>query len=63
MIVVGVLKFSKCYFLGVVVLVDFSGNVVMVGYCNDGWIVVLADVSVADVIWKIFFLFLSCVVS
>ena len=55
MIVVGVLKFSKCYFLGVVVLVDFSGNVVMVGYCNDGWIVVLADVSVADVIWKIFF--------
>ena len=26
MIVVGVLKLSKCYFVGVVVLVDFSGD-------------------------------------
>ena len=34
--------------------------VVMVGYCNDGWIVVLADVSVAVVIRKIFFICKLC---
>ena len=28
--------------------------VVMIGYCHDGWIVVLADVIVAVVIMKIF---------
>ena len=34
--------------------------VVIVGYCNDGWIVVWTVVSVADVIRKIFFVFRLC---
>ena len=34
--------------------------VVMVGYCNDGWIVVLAVVSVAVVMRKIFFICKLC---
>ena len=34
--------------------------VVIVGYCNDGWIVVWTVLSVADVIRKIFFIHKFC---